>query len=225
MSVAQIIGRPKHEGLEGYNMLNVIFKGPFCEELQWRLWIESGFEVRSAAWPSALGCQGRAMITLSARMLPRRTSLYVSFPYSWRILPPQYSNKLLKTNEEGHYALRWKSCCYVAWEPFTIKMKHIPEPFRSVFFPIFFFLPRGWDECCSSLRPWRCCPDLSKSAHHIRSVLALRFGKAPVLCVVCSKKKPNISWIQGTCTEPAYPSKHSGLAWPALLIRYSAHSH
>jgi hypothetical protein len=36
MSVAQIIGRPKHEGLEGYNMLNVIFKGPFCEELQWR---------------------------------------------------------------------------------------------------------------------------------------------------------------------------------------------
>lgn len=34
MSVAQIIGRPKHEGLEGYNMLNVTFKGPFCEELQ-----------------------------------------------------------------------------------------------------------------------------------------------------------------------------------------------
>lgn len=35
MSVAQIIGRPKHEGLEGDSMLNVTFKGPFGEELQW----------------------------------------------------------------------------------------------------------------------------------------------------------------------------------------------
>lgn len=32
---------------------------------------------------------------------------------------------------------------YVAWEPFTIKMKHIPEPVRSVFFPIFFYQEVG----------------------------------------------------------------------------------
>lgn len=66
--------------------------------------MEGGFEVRSAAWPSALGCQGRAMITLSARMLLWLSSVHF-FPYSQKILPPQYSNKLLKTNEEGYYAL------------------------------------------------------------------------------------------------------------------------
>lgn len=187
-------------------------KAPFVRNYSGGLWIESGFEVRSAAWPSALGCQERTMIMLSARMLPRLAFLDVSFPYSQRILPPQYSNKSLKTNEEGHYALCWKSCCYIAWEPFTVKMKDIPEPFPFVFFPIF-FLP-GWDERGGSLRLWkailswpfRVClqhPSLDSS---IRSVLSLRLGKAPVL--VCSQEETQHKLISGapTLCLPNLPS-------------------
>lgn len=112
-------------------------KAPLVRNYSGWLWTESGFEVRSAAWPSALGCQGRAVITLSARMLPWLTSVHF-FPLFTEILPPQYSNKLLKTNEEGYYALCWKSCCYVTQEPFAIKMKYIMWPFLclfSIFFP------------------------------------------------------------------------------------------
>ena len=49
--------------------------------------------------------------------------LYVSAPYSQKILPPKYPNKLLKLMKRVimHFE---KSRCYAALESLTIQMKH-----------------------------------------------------------------------------------------------------